>query len=80
MYLNQEVNVMVLFLGIPVKKSNDFISYFGLEVSIKSSYQIPISFLFLRFLKYYLNNSSYYLNIIFKSYFVLITKLSSKKI
>ena len=52
----------------------------GLQVRIKKAYQTPINFSLLWLVKYYLNNSSYYLNIIFKSYFILIRKLSYKEL
>ena len=50
-----------------------------LQVRIKKAYQIQINFSLLRLVKHYFNNSGYYLNTIFKSYFVLITKRSPKK-
>ena len=42
-------------------------SCLGLQLRMKRAYQIPINFSFLWFVKHYLNNSSYYLNIISKS-------------
>ena len=51
-----------------------------LQVKIKRAYHIPINFSLLWLVKYYLNNSRNYLNNIFKSYFVLIRKLSSKEL
>ena len=50
----------------------------GLQVRIKKAYQIPINYLFFCPVKYNLNNSIYYLNIIFESYAVLITKLQPR--
>ena len=52
----------------------------GLQVRIKRAYHIPINFSLLWLVKYYLNNSWKYLNIIVQSYFVLIRKLSSKEL
>ena len=50
----------------------------GLQFMIKKAFQIPINYSFFLFVKYYLYHFNYYLNIIFESYVVLVTKLSAK--
>ena len=52
----------------------------GLLARIKRAYPILINFSLLWLVKYYLNNSSNYLNIIFQSYLVFIRNLSSKEL
>ena len=42
-------------------------SCLGLQLRIKRAYQTPINFSLLWLVKHHLNNSNYYLNIIFKS-------------
>ena len=55
-------------------------SCLGLEVRIKKGYQVPINFSLLWLVNPYLTILVNYLNIIIKSYFVLIKQLSSKKL
>ena len=55
-------------------------SCLGLQLGIKRAYQIQINFSLLWLAKHYLNNSMNYLNIFFKTYFVLIRKLLSKEL
>ena len=52
----------------------------GLQARFKRAYQTPINYSFLWLVKYYLNNFSNYLKIIFESYVVLMTKLPAKKL